>query len=307
MLAIAAGLALPAGGCATTAASAASRAAAGPSVAAAADDDVVALKERVTRLERRLADVDAKLGLLLAQRTHAPRGPGAITHGTLPDLGPRDLIIDEPSDEASLGARPGTRSLDLGSRRSIYDEAGPDLAAEGELIDDDSAPVVIKLHGSPDPTPSAGGLGMRVGPGVGPNVGPSGDGGPPPGSTVEESYAWAQQRLKEGRHLEAIAALEEILARHGGHNLADNALYWTAWAHAQRGDHQIAVDVWQRLPMRFPKSAKVADALFGMAVSHEAMGEPAVAETLYEQLVSQYPRAEKVREARAALRRLRPR
>src|SRR5687767_8763126 len=72
------------------------------SIAANPDDDVVALKERVGRLERRLADVDAKLGLLLAQR--APRdqrrggGGHSITNGSLDQLGPRDLIVDEPRE-----------------------------------------------------------------------------------------------------------------------------------------------------------------------------------------------------------------
>jgi TolA-binding protein len=113
--------------------------------------------------------------------------------------------------------------------------------------------------------------------------------------------------LKEGRALEAIAALEDILEKNGAHNLADNAMYWIGWAHAQRGDHKLAVDTWQRLPLRYPRSAKVADALFGMAASHEALGEPAVAETLYEQLVAQHPKAEKVRDAKKALARLRPR
>lgn len=296
-----AALALSAGfGCATTAegtggvAARASHGGGAPIVSP--DDDVVALKERVTRLERRLADVDAKLGLLLAQRTSAR--PPASNRG-VPDLGPRDLIIDEPSQEASLGARPGLSSMDLATRRSTYDDGAiePEEIVDFSPGRDDGAPVVIKLHGAPE----AAVLGDAS------SIHDEALAGPPPGSTVEESYAWSQARLKEGRHLEAIAALEEIVARSGAHTLADNAMYWIGWAHAQRGDHKLAVDVWQRLPMRFPKSAKVPDALFGMALSHEAMGEPAVAETLYEQLVSQYPRAEKVKEARSALRRLRPR
>ena len=126
-------------------------------------------------------------------------------------------------------------------------------------------------------------------------------------SSVDEAYSWAQMRLKEGRHLEAISALEDIVTRSPGHDLADNSVYWIGWAHQQRGDHKLAVDVWQRLPLRFARSAKVPDALFGMAQSHEAMGEPAVAETLYEQLIAQYPKADRVKDAKKALARLRPR
>jgi TolA-binding protein len=289
-------------------------------MAANPDDDVVALKERVGRLERRLADVDAKLGLLLAQRTPRDqrRGGHSITNGSLDQLGPRDLIVDEPrAEEASLGAR----AVDLPRRRSAssYDDDRDDRdgrdgrderddrdgrdqgSARGDIVDDDGAPpVMIKLHGSPSGSASEGGTSSR-------GARESAALDVPSFSSVDEAYSWAQMRLKEGRHLEAISALEDIVTRSPGHDLADNSVYWIGWAHQQRGDHKLAVDVWQRLPLRYGRSAKVPDALFGMAQSHEAMGEPAVAETLYEQLVAQYPKAERVKDAKKALARLRPR
>ena len=250
---------------------------------ASSDEEVGVVKDRLARVERRLADVDAKLGLLLAQRA-SPRRPSSITHGSLDQLGPRELILDAPravpySEEASLGAR----SIDLPrARKHVVEEEPP---PEPATDDEGEAPVVIEMQGSAVAAP------------VGPAIGASPD----------EAYSWAQTRMREGSYLEAIAALEDIVERHAGHDLCDNAVYWIGWAHAQRSDHKLAIDVWQRLPLGFPSSPKVPDALFGMAVAHEAMGEPAVAETLYEQLVAQYPKAEKVRDARKALGRLRPR
>lgn len=271
-------------------------------MAANPDDDVVALKERVGRLERRLADVDAKLGLLLAQRTPRDQRRGgnhSITNGSLDQLGPRDLIVDEPrAEEASLGARaidlPRRRGYDLPDARDVELENGD---GRGDIVDDDGAPpVMIKLHGTPASSESSSSSASEQGASDVPSF-----------SSVDEAYSWAQMRLKEGRHLEAISALEDIVTRSPGHDLADNSVYWIGWAHQQRGDHKLAVDVWQRLPLRFARSAKVPDALFGMAQSHEAMGEPAVAETLYEQLIAQYPKADRVRDAKKALARLRPR
>lgn len=283
--------------------------AAAQAIAANPDDDVVALKERVGRLERRLADVDAKLGLLLAQRTPRDqrRGSHSMTNGSLDHLGPRDLIVDEPrAEEASLGAR----AIDLPRRRS-YDVPDVDVDADaadaaytgsnsrGDVVEDDgSPPVVIKLHGAP--------ASASAGPGSS-DARAAAVADVPSFNSVDDAYSWAQMRLKEGRHLEAISALEDIVARSPGHDLADNSVYWIGWAHQQRADHRLAVDVWQRLPLRFARSAKVPDALFGMAQSHEALGEPAVAETLYEQLVAQYPKAERVSDAKKALARLRPR
>ena len=262
-----------------------------PAAAVARDDDAAALKERVSRLERRVADVDAKLGLLLAQRAQ-PRPPASVTHGAPEPVGDARLGDAGRREEASLGAK----AIDLGTKRSPYEEAlAPALEPPDEP--DDGPPVVIKLDGS---SPRAGVT----------DAAPVADVRPTSdaleGASVEEQYRAAQARLKAGRDLEAIAAFEEILEREPRHRLADNAMYWIGWAHEQRGDHKLAVEVWQKLPVRYPRSAKVPDALFGMAQAKEALGEPAVAETLYTQLIVQYPKAEKVRDARRALQRLRP-
>lgn len=248
------------------------------------------LKERVSRVERRLADVDAKLGLLLAQRApRAPRVPTSISNddGARPDLGPRDLIIEEtPREEASLGARTGGRAVDLGQRPR---SGAPEAELQQDTVVDDAdggEAVVIRMTGD-----GAASVGTAV----------------PDGLGVEALYQWGQDRLKAGQLLEAIHGFEEVERRHPTHDLADNAAYWIGWSHQARADHRLALQVWERLPLKYPKSAKVPDALFGMAVSHEALGEPAVAETLYEQLVRRYPKAEKVRDAQKALSRLRPR
>jgi tol-pal system protein YbgF len=268
-------VALISGGCATTPPPAA------PTPAVAKDDeDIHVLKERVSRLERRLAEADAKIALLSAQRSQSSRPPQRSV--SMGDLGPRELIVDDNSrDEASLGAR----SIDLGPKKRAQ-EPEPQPYAEDLDNDGNDDAITIKMSGDGPATVTAG--------------------GPPAGASVEETYAWGQSRLKEGGLLEAIAAFEEITERYPLHDLADNAMYWIGYAHQQRSDHKLAVDVWQRLPMKYPKSPKIPDALFGMAISHEAIGEPAVSEMLYEQLVNRYPKAEKVRDARKALQRLRP-
>lgn len=263
-----------------------------PASAARPDDEVDALKERLARVERRLADVDARLGLLLAQRAaKAPRAPTSVStdEAVTRDLGPTDLIVeDSPREEASLGARAAGRSVDLGQRpRSGSVDVEPEPTGGAvEAASDAADAVVIRMSGDGAPSISES---------------------PPEGAGPDELYTWGQARLKAGRTIEAITAFEEVEQRHPGHELADNAAYWIGWSHQSRGDHRLALQVWERLPLRYPKSAKVPDAMFGMAVSREALGEPAVAETLYEQLVRRFPKAEKVREAKQALVRLRPR
>jgi TolA-binding protein len=266
------------------------------------EQEVVVLRERVSRLERRLAETDAKLGLLLAQR-QSGRGDAAVVRGNDPVL-PRH----ERAEEGSIGARP----MDLSTRPSIYDDVDPadergDASSRDThgRADGQDPPLVIRVDGRGAVVDDAIERPRR-----------RSDGSPPPGgtgpqillgSTIEEVYQFGQSRLKAGATLEALSAFEDVTEHAADHDLADNALYWTGFVHAKRGDHRLALDVWQRLPVRFPKSSKIADALFGMAQSHESVGEPALAETLYLEIVSQYPKAEKAKEAQKALRRLRPR
>jgi tol-pal system protein YbgF len=262
-------------------------------------EEVDILRERVTRLERRLSDVDAKLGLLLAQRS-SPSAPsrGAVARGRDPSLDAPGYR-QQPREEASLGAH----TIDLGPRARPGDEdAAPQYVEDAPSGGRDDQPVVIKIDGRGDPRSAdmsgRGTDGDRAQISSGPQLSM--------GASVDEVYQYGMQRLKAKAYLEAIAAFEDIVERAPQHDLADNAMYWTGQCHAERGDHRVALDVWQRLPVRYPKSPKVPDALYGMAQSHEAVGEPALAETLYLELVTHYPKAEKVRDAQKALKRLRP-
>ena len=60
-------------------------------------------------------------------------------------------------------------------------------------------------------------------------------------------YSWGQARLKEGRHIEAVAAFEDVLARFPRHDLADNSLYWMGVCQQGRGEHRLAIADWQKL------------------------------------------------------------
>lgn len=162
---------------------------------------------------------------------------------------------------------------------------------EEPVEQDDAEPIVIRVEGDAAP--------RFDGPAPAPTTTSAGD--------AKALYDWAMERRKANEHLEAIAAFEDIQERFPGHDLADNAMYWTGACHAERGDRRLAIAVWQKLPLKHPKSPKVPDALYGMAQAHEALGEPAIAETLYSELVRAYPKAERTPEARRALQRLRPR
>lgn len=246
------------------------------------------LRERVTRLEKRLADVDARLGLLLA-RGDAGSSGGAPLRFDAPRGEQRavDLMATTPGRQA--GDPMASIDIERGARDDVAGEDGAPIV-EADESDPNEAPVVLRLRGTPDARSSAA----------------AGDDPLSSLATADALYAWGQARLKDSRHIEAIAAFEDVVGRFPKDALADNAVYWAGFCHQARNDHRLAIDVWQKLPLRYPRSDKIADALFGMAVSHEALGEPALAEALYDEIVNSYPKAEKNRDARKALLRLRP-
>ena len=257
-------------------------------VSAAPDAEVVILRERVARLEQRLADVDGKLAALLLRTENgtASARSSSSSRPFTPGAGPRFAAI-ELGRPAEPELAEGLRSTDLGTRGGSVDDGA---------IDDDSS-VVLRMRGD-----DSGAVEVVA------DTADSDDSNDPLTAltSAKDLYAWGQARLKEGRHLEAIAAFEDVVGRFPGHDLADNAQYWAGVCHQQRGDHRLAIDAWQKLPARFPRSPKVPDALYGMAQSHEATGEPALAEVLYDEIVASYPKAEKLKDARKALGRLRP-
>jgi tol-pal system protein YbgF len=124
-------------------------------------------------------------------------------------------------------------------------------------------------------------------------------------TSVQADYNAAHAHLKAGRVSEARAVFATLAAPGANHRFVDNAMYWGGYCEAQLGQHRKALEVWQALIARDPKSPKVPDALFGLAQSHEALSEPALAETYYVEIVTQFPQAERQVDAQAALARLR--
>ena len=264
------------------------------------DPEVVVLRERVARLEKRLADADGKIALLMA-RVESTAQTSSTTQ-SVTRLATRPPRFDRPQENAAYDLNPprDAVSLDDGLHSIDIERSRPD-----ESLDDEG--VVLRMRGDDAPiieaAPADEGRGS-----AGNNAAGSDDDDDPLSAlrSAEDLYSWGQARLKEGRHIEAVAAFEDVLARFPRHDLADNSLYWMGVCQQGRGEHRLAIADWQKLPARFPKSPKVPDALFGMAQSHEALGEPAVAEVLYDEIVASYPKAEKHKDARKALSRLRP-
>ncbi len=255
------------------------------------------LRERVRHLERRVSDLDAQL-TLLTDKMETPARPAIAPQRTLDrtratDLAPTSIpaeITHEGDHVEKIGL--GTESIDLAPKPRPTASRTPQTQAElwsapaddvGSMSDAEAMAVLEEEAAGRRRAEASG----------------------PPSAGVKELYDWALTRLNAGDYLPAIAAFEDVMERYPDHHLADNALYWTAVAHARGGNPRLAIEVFQSLPMRFPKSPKRADALFETALAYESVGEPKLAQAFYGQMLSQFPQAERRQEAQRALARLR--
>jgi outer membrane assembly lipoprotein YfiO len=91
---------------------------------------------------------------------------------------------------------------------------------------------------------------------------------PIPGDPGGQSdFARGEKLLKEGRHLQAIEALERFRTEHPGSDRIDDAIFLLGRAHQGAGEHLLAREEFGRLLRDFPQSEHREDAHFEQAVS----------------------------------------
>ena len=90
------------------------------------------------------------------------------------------------------------------------------------------------------------------------------------------------------------------------HSLADNALYWTGRADAQRRDFSSAITAYETLLLRYPTGNKVPDALLALAAALTESGRAADARARLSLLAKNFPATTAAKQARLRLREMKP-
>jgi tol-pal system protein YbgF len=68
-----------------------------------------------------------------------------------------------------------------------------------------------------------------------------------------------------------------------------NALYWIGESYAALGQLQKAVNTFQELINKYPKSARIPTALYKMGIIYEEGGDRRTARFYYNQVIKDYP------------------
>lgn len=124
-----------------------------------------------------------------------------------------------------------------------------------------------------------------------------------PGSP-EAEYQAAFNLLKDGRYGEAEVALREFVARHPGHELASNAVYWLGEARYVQRDYPAALAAFESVLRDYPGARKSADALLKSGYCQFELKRFADARSLLTRVVEEYPETQAAADARERLQRL---
>lgn len=125
------------------------------------------------------------------------------------------------------------------------------------------------------------------------------------GKSPELRYGEAFDALKAGKYPEAIAGMQEFLAKHPNHPLADNAQYWLGQTYYVTRDYERAIAAFAAVGVRPTDPSKTPDALLKKGLSEIELKRPDAARATLADLVNRFPNSEAARTARERLQSLR--
>ncbi|GAB4240553.1 MAG: hypothetical protein OHK0028_18710 [Deltaproteobacteria bacterium] len=107
----------------------------------------------------------------------------------------------------------------------------------------------------------------------------------------EEMYEFAVGQVKGGNPKKGRDTLSDFVAKHPGHVLVPNALYWRGEAFYVEKDYENAILAFQDVVDKYPGNDKAPDAMFKQGLSFLALNDRKNARILFELVPSKYPKS----------------
>ena len=123
-------------------------------------------------------------------------------------------------------------------------------------------------------------------------------------ATPRRLYNEAYRAVRDGQNEEAIIGFRRFLELLTNNQLAPNSQYWLAEAYYDLREYAAALDEFQHVISRYPRSRKAPDAHYKLALTHLRRDSPPDARREFERLIKKFPRHSLARRARAQLRKL---
>jgi tol-pal system protein YbgF len=112
---------------------------------------------------------------------------------------------------------------------------------------------------------------------------------PVSGENADQLYKKALSVYKDRNYGKAAAIFNSIFENYPGHNLADNALYWTGECFYAQKNYKGAIRAFKKVLKKYPDGSKVPDSLLKIGYSYLALGDKTNAQSFLKKVVKQYP------------------
>jgi len=112
---------------------------------------------------------------------------------------------------------------------------------------------------------------------------------PVSGENADQLYKKALSVYKNRDYGKAAAIFNSITENYPGHNLADNALYWTGECFYAQKNYKGAISAFKQVLEKYPGGSKVPDSLLKIGYSYLAIGDKSNAQSFLKKAVKQYP------------------
>jgi len=121
----------------------------------------------------------------------------------------------------------------------------------------------------------------------------------PPVSVAVQAYREAYGAWREDRHQQCIDLFRDFLKQHPDSDYADDAAFWMADCHFQRGDFKNAVLRFDDVVRNYPSGNKAPDALYrqGESLLRLGPGFHEAARRAFERVIKEYPDSARAEEA----------
>jgi tol-pal system protein YbgF len=230
------------------------------------------LQRESVEQSRRIAELEARLGLIEQEARESRQTPGKPTQTVR--IGERRETRADADEGASL-PRMRVPVVRLHER-----EPDPAIAEPLDLPEPPSG-VSPKLAVVPLPTERASKV-SRATPGGA-------------DASARERYRLALRALRDRRWDEALDSFTQFLSAHPEHDLAHDAMYWRGEAHYAQRHYRDALIDFEAVVLRSSRDTKTPDALLKLGLCHQHLGDQPSAERYFRQLREQYPSSDAAR------------
>jgi len=110
-----------------------------------------------------------------------------------------------------------------------------------------------------------------------------------PTESAEAAYNNALAVYKSKNYKKAASVFQSIAENYPGHDLADNALYWTGECFYAVKDYKGAIGAFKKVIKNYPDGSKVPDSLLKIGYAYLALKDPVNARSFLKKVVKQYP------------------